>query len=44
MLGDMDTLGECQQCAEEMLKDDIRLDKYPLLCESINNMFRKTDY
>ncbi|MBQ9517413.1 MAG: ATP-dependent DNA helicase RecG [Eubacterium sp.] len=44
MLGDMDTLKECQQCAGEMLEDDIRLDKYPALCENINNMFRKTDY
>ncbi|MBR0412107.1 MAG: ATP-dependent DNA helicase RecG [Eubacterium sp.] len=44
MLEDMDTLRECQQCAQEMLADDIRLDKYPALCENINNMFRKTDY
>ena len=44
MLGDMDTLKECQQCAKEMLRDDIRLDKYPLLCQNINDMFRKTDY
>ena len=44
MLGDMETLKECQQCAEEMLRDDIRLDKYPALCNNINEMFRKTDY
>ena len=44
MLGDMDTLRECQQCAQDMLADDIRLDKYPLLCNNINDMFRKTDY
>lgn len=44
MLEDMDTLQECQQCASEMLKDDPRLDKYPALCEQINNMFRKAEY
>ena len=44
MLGDMDTLRECQKCASDMLKDDPRLDNYPALCESINNMFCKTDY
>ena len=44
MLGDMETLKECQQCAEEMLSEDIRLDKYPALCDNINEMFRKTDY
>ncbi|MBE6719335.1 MAG: ATP-dependent DNA helicase RecG [Ruminococcaceae bacterium] len=44
MLGDMDTLKECQKCAEEMLENDPKLDRYPALCESINNMFRKTDY
>lgn len=44
MLEDMETLGECQQCAREMLKDDPRLDRYPALCERISDMFRKTDY
>ncbi len=44
MLEDMDTLMECQKCAREMLNDDPKLDKYPALCDQINNMFRKADY
>lgn len=44
MLEDMETLKECQKCANEMLKDDPKLDKYPALCTQINNMFRKADY
>ncbi|MBR7060981.1 MAG: ATP-dependent DNA helicase RecG [Eubacterium sp.] len=44
MLEDMDTLMECQQCAKEMLIDDPNLDKYPLLCEQISDMFRKAEY
>lgn len=44
MLEDMDTLQECQKCAREMLEDDINLDKYPQLCNQINNMFRKAEY
>lgn len=44
MLEDMETLKECQQCASEMLRDDPRLDKYPQICEEINNMFRRADY
>ena len=44
MLEDMDTLAECQKCANEMLEDDYNLDKYPELCKNINDMFRKTDY
>lgn len=41
MLEDMDTLRDCQQCAKQMLAEDINLDKYPALCREINNMFRK---
>ncbi|MBQ7202868.1 MAG: ATP-dependent DNA helicase RecG [Eubacterium sp.] len=44
MLEDMDTLKACQQCAQEMLSADPRLDSYPALCKNINNMFRKTNY
>ena len=44
MLENMDTLRECQQCAKEMIIDDSKLDKYPLLCEQISDMFRKTEY
>ncbi len=44
MLGDTQTLAECRQCAEELLRQDFRLDGYPLLCQSITEMFRKTDY
>jgi len=41
MLGDMDTLMQCQDCAKQMLKEDPRLDKYPALLNEINEMFRK---
>ncbi|MBQ9530446.1 MAG: ATP-dependent DNA helicase RecG [Eubacterium sp.] len=44
MLEDMETLTECQQCAKDMIKEDENLDKYPLLCNQISDMFRKTDY
>lgn len=44
MLEDMETLKMCQSCAMKILRDDPKLDTYPLLCEQINNMFRKTDY
>lgn len=44
MLEDMETLKMCQACAIKILKDDPKLDNYPLLCNQINNMFRKTDY
>ena len=44
MLEDMETLMECQECAKEMLTDDPRLDKYPLLCNQISDMFRKAEY
>ena len=44
MLENMDTLKECQECAMEMINDDPKLDKYPLLCEQISDMFRKTEY
>lgn len=44
MLEDMDTLQECQKCAKEILEDDPNLDKYPQLCNQINNMFRKAEY
>lgn len=44
MLEDMETLGLCQSCAKQMLRDDPKLDNFPLLCEKINIMFRKTDY
>lgn len=41
MLEDMETLRECRACAEAMLKEDYRLDKYPALVHQINEMFRK---
>ncbi len=44
MLNDMGTLKECQKCAQEMLKDDYNLDKYPTLCKEISNMFRNSSY
>lgn len=44
MLEDMDTLQECQKCANEMLTADSRLDNYPALCEQITKMFRKAEY
>lgn len=44
MLEDMATLKLCQKCAKQMLIEDPNLDKYPLLCEKINIMFRKTNY
>ena len=44
MLDNMDTLIECQECAKEMLKEDNRLDGYPLLVKEINDMFRKANY
>lgn len=44
MLDNMDTLKKCQECANEMLLKDNRLDGYPALCEQINKMFRATDY
>lgn len=44
MLEDMDTLEKCRACAEEMLKNDSNLDKYPALCAQITKMFRKSEY
>ena len=44
MVEDIQTLNLCRQCAEEMLKTDRRLDNYPLLCDKINEMFKRTDY
>ncbi len=44
MLEDMETLKECQKCAQKMLKEDINLDKYPALCREINDMFRRAKY
>ena len=43
MLEDMETLRECQKCAQEMLDKDINLNDYPLLKEQINDMFRKVN-
>ena len=43
MLEDMETLRVCQSCAQNMLKEDINLKKYPLLKEQINDMFRKVN-
>ena len=43
MLEDMETVRECRSCAEQMLKEDINLNKYPLLKEQINDMFRKVN-
>ncbi len=43
MLEDMETVRICQSCAQEMLKKDINLKKYPLLKEQINDMFRKVN-
>ena len=44
MLENMDTLSECQACAKQMIASDPRLDNYPLLCNQISDMFRKTEY
>lgn len=44
MLEDTDTLRKTHICAERMLASDPRLDAYPEICNSINDMFRKTDY
>ena len=44
MVEDIQTLNLCRQCAEEMLMADRRLDGYPLLCDKINEMFKRTDY
>lgn len=44
MLEDMDTLEQCQRCANNMLAADPRLDGYPELCRQISDMFRQTDY
>ncbi len=41
MLGDMETLRECQECANALLNDDPDLDKLPVLVEEINDMFRR---
>ena len=41
MLGDMETLRECQECANALLNDDPDLDKLPALVEEINDMFRR---
>ncbi len=43
MLEDMETLRICQSCAQNMLREDINLKKYPLLKEQINDMFRKVN-
>ena len=43
MLEDMETVRECRSCAEQMLKEDINLNKYPLLKEQINDMFKKVN-
>lgn len=44
MVEDIQTLNLCRKCAEEMLMADRRLDGYPLLCDKINEMFKRTDY
>ena len=44
MLEDMDTLMLCQKCAKQMISEDPNLDKYPLLCNQISDMFRNTEY
>lgn len=44
MVEDIQTLNLCRKCAEEMLMADRRLDGYPLLCDRINEMFKRTDY
>ena len=44
MLDDIETLMECQECAKQMIKEDENLDKYPLLCNQISDLFRKAEY
>lgn len=44
MLEDTGTLTQCQECARLMLHDDPRLDSFPVLCNQISNMFRRSNY
>lgn len=44
MLEDTGTLTQCQECAELILRDDPRLDSFPVLCNQISNMFRRSNY
>ncbi len=44
MVEDIQTLNTCRVCAEELLKADSRLDSHPVLCDKINEMFKRTDY
>lgn len=44
MLEDTGTLTQCQECAKLMLHDDPRLDSFPVLCNQISNMFRRSNY
>ena len=44
MLEDTGTLTQCQGCAGLILRDDPRLDSFPVLCNQISNMFRRSNY
>ena len=44
MLEDTATLTQCQECAGLILRDDPRLDSFPVLCNQISNMFRRSNY
>ena len=44
MLEDTGTLTQCQECARLILHDDPRLDGFPVLCNQISNMFRRSNY
>lgn len=44
MLEDTGTLTQCQECAGLILRDDPRLDSFPVLCNQISNMFRRSNY
>ena len=44
MLEDTGTLTQCQECARLILHDDPRLDSFPVLCNQISNMFRRSNY
>ena len=44
MLGDMDTLKQCRECADGILSEDFNLDlpKYKALANKISDMFRNS--
>lgn len=44
LLENTETLEQCRECARDIIKNDRNLDSLPVLCNQINNMFRKTEY